>query len=369
MRADRRSILAAGAAGLLTAACTSPPKPTPKPPSPATPSAPSASAASQELEVVGAPDGLRDVVRARYAGRVEGPATASLGTWGGARVAVVTLGDDATLAVAGTTGDTWQIVGGWWPSLGSPKPDLGGGPKFVLALGSDARPGQPPYRSRADTIQVLGIDGTGGGGVLGIARDIWAPMPGGGHAKINAAMVFGGGSGMLQAVRSVTGLPIGGYVATTFTGFTAIVDAWGGIPVVVDRAIPFAGGRIEPGPQTLTGAQALAYARERKSLPDGDFGRSRHQGDLLVAAAIKARLQGVGAIPTIMSITAPHCETTVSAADALRFGAAFHRLDPARVGRYVAKGALGWSSDGQSIVLLDDASRAAFTRFRTGRLS
>lgn len=381
MSPDRRTVLAsggitvaAGAVGLLAAACTSRGAEVPTPTASSRAPTPTATVTGTPpvLEVTGAPEGLASAVRAKYAGGPGGPmvaggqATARLGNWNGSRAAVVTLGEDVTLAVE--TDAAWSVVGGWWPSLGQAEPDLGGGPQFVLALGSDARPGQPPYRSRSDVIQVLGIDGTGGGGVLGIARDVWATMPDGRQAKINAAMVYAGADGALETVRRVTGLSIGGYVATTFTGFEAIVDAWGGIPVLVERAVTTSHGRVEAGLHTLTGAQALSYARARKELPDGDFGRSRHQGDLLVAAAVKARLHGVGAVPELMSIAEPHCQTSVSAVDALRFGAAFHRLDPSRVGRFVAKGSFGWSSDGQSIVLLDAASRRAFAQFRSGRL-
>ena len=46
----------------------------------------------------------------------------------------------------------------------------------MLAIGSDARPGQPLERTRADVLQVIGIDGSGGGGVMGLARDLWVPL-------------------------------------------------------------------------------------------------------------------------------------------------------------------------------------------------
>ena len=135
----------------------------------------------------------------------------------GTPVAVVTAGNDVTLAV----GPTWKVVGGWWPSLGVATPSLGkGGPRWVLGIGSDARPGEDLSRTRADGLQVIGIDGHGGGGVMGIARDSWVPLATGGKGKINSAMVFGGPQAQLSTVRSATGLPIEGYVVLGFTGFT-----------------------------------------------------------------------------------------------------------------------------------------------------
>jgi anionic cell wall polymer biosynthesis LytR-Cps2A-Psr (LCP) family protein len=43
--------------------------------------------------------------------------------------------------------------------------------------------------------------------------------------------------------------------------------------------------------------QALDYARQRKSIPDGDYGRQRHQQQLLKAIFDEARHQGVSTSP------------------------------------------------------------------------
>ena len=105
------------------------------------------------------------------------------------------------------------------------------GPRFVLVIGSDARPDEKLAGSRGDTLQVIGIDGKGGGGVMGIPRDTWAPMPGGGSGKINAAFAYGGGAGQLQSVRKVTGLPID----TTLDAETDALS--GGTSTVVLRVV------------------------------------------------------------------------------------------------------------------------------------
>lgn len=342
-----------GGAGVAAAAPTSAgptPTPTPTPP----------------VVVAGGDAALTALVEEVYAGRTGVQGVATVGTWGEEQVAVVTVGDDVTLAV----GPSWKVVGGWWPSLGRAQ-ELPTTPRFVLVVGSDARPNQKLAGTRADTIQVLGLDGAGGGGVMGIARDVWAPMPGGGKAKINAAFALGGGPGQLQSVRKVTGLPIEGYVATGFKGFTGIVSGSGGVNMTISKTITTnsAGGlRIAAGTRTLDAKTALAYARERKALPDGDFGRSRHQGDMLVAGAAAARLVGPEILATTMSLVSANAETDLTATEALTFAAGFVRADPAKVGRHVAKGGIGTSADGQSIVVLDGESKNAFARFRDGRL-
>lgn len=356
-----RPLLAAVLAVGLLGACSGEPEPTAS-----TTAAPTSASPTPTPDVVvdGGNAALTAAVAEVYEGETGIDAKAHLGTWKKERVAVVTHEDDVTLLV----GPKWRVVGGWWPSLDR-KASLGKGPRFVLVIGSDARPGQSLKGTRADTLQVIGIDGKGGGGVMGMARDIWAPMPGGGSAKINAAFSYAGGEGQVETVRKVTGLPIEGYVATGFSGFEDIVDESGGVPMKIAKTVILLGGtKVLKGERTLDGKHALAYARERKSLPDGDFGRSRHQGEILLAAAVAARIAGVGIIAEEMSIVSKHAQSDLSAEDALTFVASFYRLDPRKVGHTVAKGGLGTSSDGQSIVLLDAEARQAFAKFRDGRL-
>lgn len=322
------------------------------------------------MTVDGADAGMLEAVRGVY-GTSGFTGKATTGTWKGERVAVVAGGSDATLLVGPGSGSraTWQVVGGWWPSL-KREPQLGTGPRHVIVIGTDARVGKPLKGTRADTLQLVGIDTRGGAGVLGLPRDIWAPMPKRGHAKLNAAYAYAGGAGQQQAVAAVTGIPVEGYVAVGFDGFAKIVDESGGLPMLVPKEVRLTGSDvvIPAGPQVLTGAQALAYARERKSLPDGDFGRSRHQGELVIAAAVKARLAGVGSVPGSMTIVSKYVDTNLSATQALTFAAAFYRVDPSRAGRQVATGSFGTSPDGQSIVIPDAKAKRTFAAFRSGRL-
>lgn len=347
---------------LAVAGCSGDPEPTTSSsaasPTTATPTP------TPDVVVKGADAELTAAVAKVYAGRKGIEATATLGTWKKEKVAVVTSGDDVTLAV----GPQWKVVGGWWPSLDKAT-SLGKGPRFVLVIGSDARTGKPLKGTRGDTLQVVGIDGKGGGGIMGMARDIWAPMPGGGNAKINAAFAYGGGKGQVESVRKVTGLPIEGYVVTGFGGFRSIVNESGGLPMTVAKKVVLQGETtVKAGKQILTGKFALAYARERKSLPDGDFGRSAHGTEMLLAAAVTARVQGVTIVPKEMSIVSKHAESDLSAAEALTFVASFYKINPTKIGRTTAKGGFGTSPDGQSIVVLDAASKKAFANFRDGRL-
>lgn len=83
-----------------------------------------------------------------------------MATFKGSQIGVVELDSDLFLMVDGGSG--WRIVGGAWPSLGIPA-YFGGGPRHVAVVGSDARPGEPVDRTRADSIHFVSLDGSGGG--------------------------------------------------------------------------------------------------------------------------------------------------------------------------------------------------------------
>jgi LCP family protein required for cell wall assembly len=291
----------------------------------------------------------------------------SVASFKGVPIAVVTSGSDVTLAVAAPT---WRVVGGWWPSVGLPAPSLGGA-RRVLMVGSDARPGQSVNKSRADSLHIVGVDGRGGGGVLGIARDAYVNLATGGKGKINSALTFGGPMGLQRTVVSVTGVPLEGYVITGFDGFKRIIDGMGGLPMKVPVTVIGAGADvvIKAGPNLLTGRAALAYGRQRHTVAGGDFGRSANQGLLIMAAAAFTKLSGPAKLPGILQIAAPNITTNLSAEQVLTFAAGAFITSPGKVHNRVAIGTFGWTADRQSIVLLDANARRMFADIKDGNLS
>ena len=74
---------------------------------------------------------------------------------------------------------------------------------WILAVGSDARPGQDMTRSRGDALQLVGINTrTGSATAIGVPRDSWVSIPGHGRKKINSALYFAGPRGMAGAMRT-----------------------------------------------------------------------------------------------------------------------------------------------------------------------
>lgn len=171
------------------------------------------------------------------------------------------------------------------PSLKSGKP------VFVLFLGSDAREGEPVDGTRSDSIQLVAINpAKHRATVLGFPRDSWVDIPGHGTDKINSANSYGGPELMVETVEGLTGIAIDYYALTSFRGFTEMVNGIGGL--IVDVPFPMVGGGADlpnVGPQRLSGSQALSFARDRHSIPTGDFGRSENQGHLLIDALVQFR--------------------------------------------------------------------------------
>jgi LCP family protein required for cell wall assembly len=155
---------------------------------------------------------------------------------------------------------------------------------IVLVIGSDAgpphRPGDP-LRGRADALHLVAVDvAARRATVVDIPRDSVI-----GGTKVNAHLATGGPEALVEQLASFTGLTIDHWVLSTFDGFERLTAGLGGADVVVDTPMHdgASGSDFDPGTVHVEGPTALAFARDRHSLPDGDFGRTRHQGELLLA--------------------------------------------------------------------------------------
>ena len=71
--------------------------------------------------------------------------------------------------------------------------DLSPDVTWIMAVGSDARPGEDMTHTRGDALQLIGIDAeTGAAAAIGIPRDSYVDIDGVGSDKINAALYYGG---------------------------------------------------------------------------------------------------------------------------------------------------------------------------------
>lgn len=283
-------------------------------------------------------------------------------------VAVARVDDDVVLLV--DDGSGWRVVG-----VDLARFDLGpwyGDPiRHVLVLGSDARPGESQRYYRADSIHVLSsnVDARAGA-IMGFPRDTLVEASYGNDKFTHVNAVSDAHSEeMVEIARSLSGLPIEGYLITGFGGFTALVNDFGGVQVRVPY--PMVDWRAEAnlaaGLQRLWGAAALAFSRVR-SIPGGDFTRSLHQGEVIAAALAAIHEGDVTDLPALVAILADHTWTDLTLEQLLTLGAQAFHIDPANVGNVVLPGRSQLVKGASVVILEEDGAERIYRDLDDGKL-
>lgn len=180
---------------------------------------------------------------------------------------------------------------------------------FVIG-GLDSRDEAGPHNT--DVLIIARIDTeTGVLRAISIPRDLYVTIPDAGADKINRAFDYGlradddwqAGADLLGAtIDANLGVAIDGTVLTTFDGFSAVIDAVGGVDVVnpydvYDAEYPtddFGTKEINypAGPLHLNGEEALEFCRTRHQ--DTDGGRVMRQQLVLRALLDRIRDHDLG---------------------------------------------------------------------------
>jgi len=231
--------------------------------------------------------------------------------------------------------------------------------QFFLIVGSDARPGEDMAHTRADSIHIACIDPRiKKGTLLGFPRDSYVNIPGYGQRKINSALALGGPDLLVRTLRELTGFPISYYAVTGFDGVVRITDALGGAQVYVPYDMDdrnYSGANFKQGWHHMNGNQVLAFSRDRHSLPNGDFGRSKNQGSVILDALSKLRAETVNesGIEKWIKILFAYAKLNISVPDAIKLGVFARQLAPANIQNVVIPGTPE-NIGGQSVVVLGD---------------
>ena len=241
--------------------------------------------------------------------------------------------------------------------------------KNILLLGSDTRSGSEAALvsgSRADTIMLMHIPADGKGVyIISIMRDTWVNIPGYGAAKINAALNYGGISLQVATVENLVGVKIDHVAEIEFEGFKSLVNAVGGVDVQVPFAFTSNVWTFTPGVMHMNGSAALTFVRERYSFADGDYQRVRNQRAFL--RGLYSTMKAKGALSNVGSFQS----AVESLADYMRVDSGLNAAQIAQIAAPVLtsgdttmrmttlpNAGPGWSYDGQSIILVNQAANA-----------
>lgn len=141
--------------------------------------------------------------------------------------------------------------------------------------------------------------------LISFMRDLYVQIPGKAHNRLNAAYAFGGPELLKKTLDKCFHVKPDGYLAVNFAMMAKLVDSIGGVEIEVEpeelkplngileyynyqKKRPEKQGRLEKaGRQTLTGLQAMSYARIRKI--DSDFERVARQQRVIMAIFNKVK--------------------------------------------------------------------------------
>ncbi len=227
---------------------------------------------------------------------------------------------------------------------------------WILAVGSDARPGENMLRVRGDALQLVGLNTeTGAATTIGIPRDSYVPIPGHGSNRINAALYFGGPQLLGEAVGNLIGIEPDYVFVSRFPFFEDMVGDIGGIDV--DNPEFFSDTYLKPlgfeaGKIHLNGYLALAFSRIRKTLLRGDFDRSANQQRVLIGiqAKLRERADVHGFIERGVLSAMQNMATNASPAELYRLARAAAAVKPSLITNCVLLGGIG-DVGGASVVL------------------
>ena len=158
-----------------------------------------------------------------------------------------------------------------------------GNGKDILFLGVDVREESNGFKGLTDTIIIYHISSWGKkDSLISIPRDTRVQLEEYGWNKINAAYKFGGEEMIRQEIYKLTGIEIDKVMVINFNGFKNVIDILGGVKITVEESLhdEFSGADFDPGTYTMSGEQALSFARCR-STARSDLDRVDRQKYLL----------------------------------------------------------------------------------------
>ena len=233
--------------------------------------------------------------------------------------------------------------------------------RFLVYLSGTDTFGSAATRARSD-VNILAAVDTQAKKLLLVAtpRDFYVTFPetGGAKDKLAHAGIYGV-EASAAALEGLYGVTVDYWVKMNFTGFVELIDALGGVEVYSDQAFTVEPIRTyQQGYNQLTGLEALAFARERYSFPDGDYQRAKNQMEVIRAVVEKcSSFALVQNFRPVLEAAGEHLETNMPK-EHLYGLAALQLGDPGpwTVETYTAQGESAyretWSMPGQELYVI-----------------
>lgn len=195
----------------------------------------------------------------------------------------------------------------------------------IALFGIDTR--TDSTKGRSDAVMIVSVDKKHNKIKLSsIARDSYVNIEGRGKDKLTHAYAYGGAQLAVKTINQNFDMNITDYVSVNFFGIVSIIDEIGGVTIDVDSAemavmnkeyvtelnrigIP-CDAITKTGLQRLTGAQALAYMRNRYT--GGDLSRTDRQQEVISALFGEVKNINITKYPSIVKMGLSHVETTLT---------------------------------------------------------
>jgi LCP family protein required for cell wall assembly len=194
----------------------------------------------------------------------------------------------------------------------------------LLLVGDDSRSNLTPAQmnqlnagsdggsQNTDTMMLLHVPADGSrASFVSFPRDSYVQIPGHGWDKLNAAFALGynsvsssasedqktaaGQQLLVRTISQLSGLQIDHYASVDLLGFYNLSTVVGGVDVNLCAPVKdsYSGANFPAGVQTISGADALKFVRQRHGLPRGDLDRVVRQQVFLAGVVRKMMSQNV----------------------------------------------------------------------------
>ena len=186
----------------------------------------------------------------------------------------------------------------------------------IAIFGIDSREDTYSKGNRSDCIIIASMNNeTKEVKLVSVYRDTYVQIEGHGLDKITHAYSYGEAPLAIKTLNTNFDLNITEFVTVNFDAVKDIIDDIGGISMnITSEEVSHIPGMTKAGTYTLTGEQALAYARIRYA-SGGDYKRTERMRDVLTAVVNKVKTFDISQLNKFIDDVLPKVYTNITASD------------------------------------------------------